>query len=77
MVCLSIAQPSRANILDTEPETRSSPVISTPEAVKLEPFSGSAVYTYRFEVPPGTGGLTPELALSYSTLTRNTEYGWG
>lgn len=66
-----------ANMLDTEPQTRNSSVISTPEAVKLEPFTGSAVYSYKFELPPGTGGLTPDLVLSFSTLTRGTEYGWG
>lgn len=35
------------------------------------------MYAYPIEVPPGTGGLAPGLVLSYSTLTRNTEYGWG
>ncbi|HKC52715.1 MAG TPA: SpvB/TcaC N-terminal domain-containing protein, partial [Myxococcota bacterium] len=73
----SLAPRVDANLLDTEPQTRNSPVIETPEAVKLEPFTGSAVYTYKFEVPPGTGGLTPDVQLSYSTLTRGTEYGFG
>jgi RHS repeat-associated protein len=73
----SLCAPVVANTLDTEPQTRSSPVISVPDAVKLDRFSGSSGYQYAIDVPPGTGGLTPRLALSYSSLSRGSEYGWG
>jgi hypothetical protein len=59
------------------PELRNSPKLSTPERVKADPFGGTASYAYRFDLPPGTGGLTPELVLTYSTQTRNTEVGYG
>ena len=64
---------SRATVTDTRPDTLSNPEIATPEPVKTNPFTGSASYAYRFDVPPGTGGLTPELVLTYSTMTKNTE----
>jgi RHS repeat-associated protein len=68
---------SGAYIIDVEPEVRNSPLLATPEPVKTDPGTGAATYSYRFELPDGTGGLTPELALTYSSLTTNTEYGWG
>src|SRR5262245_40529964 len=63
--------------LDAAPSARNSPLLATPEAVKLDAFTGSAGYAYAIDVPPGTGAATPALALSYSSLTRATEYGQG
>ncbi len=40
-------------------------------------FSGSASYSYAFELPPGTGGLTPALALVYSSSAGHSEVGYG
>jgi RHS repeat-associated protein len=77
LLCGSLCSSAFANVLDTEPQTRNSPLISVPDAVKVDRFSGGASYAYKIDVPPGTGGLTPELSLSYSSLTRGTEYGWG
>ena len=49
--------------------------MATPEAVKANPFSGSASYAYRFEVPPGTGGLTNRVWLLLPGVPPN-EYTW-
>lgn len=71
-----LAPPADAMVRETEPETRNSPLVAVPAAVKLRPFSGGASYRYPFDLPPGTGH-TPELVLTYSSLTKNTPYGWG
>lgn len=34
-------------------------------------FQGSAVYYYDFDVPPGTNGLQPQIALSYNSHSGN------
>lgn len=68
--------PASATTEDTKPQTRSNPVIVTPEAVKADFHSGGVGYTYKIELPPA-GGIVPELALSFSSLTGNTEYGRG
>jgi hypothetical protein len=79
--CAALAQlpplSAQATTVDAMPELRNSPKLSTPERVKADPFGGTASYAYRFDLPPGTGGLTPELVLTYSTQTRNTEVGYG
>jgi len=72
-----VAALAQATTLDATPKTRNSPEIATPERVNVSPANGTASYAYRFDLPPGTGGLTPELVLTYSTETRNTEYGYG
>ena len=81
MVCAALALSrslsAGATTVDAMPELRNSPKIATPERVKADPFGGTASYAYRFDLPPGTGGLTPELVLTYNTQTRNTEYGYG
>ena len=59
------------------PMTRNNPQIPVPEGVKLDPQSGGGTYEYSIVVPSGTGGLTPELKLIYSSLTGSTEYGMG
>jgi hypothetical protein len=61
---------------DTAPETRSNPVIATPEAVKADFHSGGIGYTYKIDLPPAAG-IVPDLALSFSSLTGSTEYGRG
>lgn len=76
-IVLLVALPSSATILDTEPTTRTSPIVSSTDSVSIDPSSGAATYQYRLELPPGTGGLTPELALSYNSSSRGSEYGWG
>jgi hypothetical protein len=65
------------HVADLLPKSRSSPLLAAPEQAKVDEFTGSAGYQYPIVVPPGTGGATPSLALSYSSLTRATEYGWG
>jgi RHS repeat-associated protein len=66
-----------ANIVDAEPQVRAGAKIATPESTKLDPSSGAATYRYKIDVPPGTGGLTPDLALTYNSLSKGTEFGWG
>ncbi len=68
--------PASATTEDTQPQTRSNPVIATPEAVKADFHSGGVGYTYKIDLPPAAG-IVPELALSFSSLTGNTEYGRG
>lgn len=34
---------------------------------EIDLFSGAAAYAYPIQVPPGRGGLTPQLQLSYSS----------
>ena len=77
LVSLVLSTPSSASTEDTRPQMQNSPTIATPEAVKTNPFNGTAAYAYKIDVPPGTGGLTPELVLTNTTATRNTEYGYG
>jgi len=72
-----VLAPAAGATEDTLPQTQNSPTIATPEAVKTNPFSGSAAYAYKFDVPPGTGGLTPELVLTNSTATKGSAYGFG
>ncbi len=64
-------------LYDLEPKTRNSPLVATPERAKLEGFTGGASYRYPIKVPPGTGKATPNLELSYSSLSKNGPYGWG
>ncbi len=64
-------------LYELEPQTRNSPLIATPEAVKLQTFTGGASFSYGISVPAGTGGATPSLALNYSSLSKNGPYGWG
>jgi hypothetical protein len=61
-------------VIDLLPKTRNSPLLATPEEAKLEEFTGSIGYRYPIEVPPGTGGATPSLELSYSSLTKNMNH---
>ncbi len=68
--------PAYATTEDTQPQTRSNPVIATPEAVKADFHSGGVGYPYKIDLPPAAG-IVPELALSFSSLTGNTEYGRG
>jgi hypothetical protein len=53
LLAISLSSEVNGNTLDTEPQTRNSPVISVPDPVKVDPFSGSAGYAYKIEVPLG------------------------
>ena len=39
-------------------------------------FSGSFNYAYKIDLPPGTHGLTPSLALSYNSFHAKNKAGW-
>ena len=73
---LAFASAAQATTTDTRAETRSNPEIATPEAVKAQLYSGGVGYTYKIDLPPAAG-ITPDLQLSFSSLTGNTEYGKG
>lgn len=48
-------------------------------SVEPDLASGAATWSLPIDVPPGAGGLTPELALRYSSAARNDSwvgYGW-
>lgn len=61
----------------TDPETRNSPEIGVPSAVQVDGRMGAAGYVLPIPAPPGTGGLTPSLALAFSSLMKHSEYGYG
>jgi RHS repeat-associated protein len=51
------------------------------ENFQVASFSGAATYSFPIQVPPGPGGLQPELRLSYSSLpvdsaSGNTQASW-
>ncbi len=48
--------------------------IKAPGSFSTDLFSGSASYTYQLQVPEGRAGLTPTLALRYTSSNRN-EFG--
>ena len=73
----SVAFTAHATTVDATPDLRNSPKLATPERVKTDPFSGTAAYAYKIDVPPGTAGMTPSLVLTYSTQTQHSEYGYG
>jgi len=48
-------------------------------APATDPFTGAAASSIPIEVPPGTGGMTPQLALRYSSAARGDSWvgsGW-
>lgn len=48
-------------------------------APATDPFTGAASHTLPLELPPGTGGMTPQLALQYSSQARGDSWvgsGW-
>ncbi|HVP30214.1 MAG TPA: toxin TcdB middle/N-terminal domain-containing protein [Myxococcota bacterium] len=60
----------RGAVADTRP---------TSGLLAAETFAGAAGYTLPLELPPGTGGLTPSLALHYSSAARGDSWvgaGW-
>jgi len=71
------AGPSGSQTLDTLASVQNSPLVVTPPAVKVNPQSGSAVYSYSIQIPPGTGGHAPALALVYNSLAKHSAYGFG
>ena len=73
---LALPLAAKSTTEDTRAETRSNPTIATPEAAKAQLHSGGIGYTYNMDLPPAAG-ITPELQLSFSSLTGNTEYGRG
>ncbi len=79
VVCLGVAvTPAHAEYAPfTDPETRNSPNVAIPGAVQVDGRMGSASYAFPFPVPPGTGGLTPSITLSFSSLMKHSEYGYG
>ncbi len=38
------------------------------KAYQTSLFSGSYIYNYKIELPPGTHGLTPQLSISYNSF---------
>ncbi|MDD5371704.1 MAG: SpvB/TcaC N-terminal domain-containing protein, partial [Anaerolineaceae bacterium] len=51
------------------------------DAAQVAPFTGAATYSYPIEVPPGQGGLTPSVSLSYNSnvidgVTNQTQSSW-
>ena len=73
---LAFASAAHATTDDTRAKTQSDPVIAMPEAAKVQLHSGGIGYTYTIDLPPAAG-ITPDLQLSYSSLTGITEYGKG
>ena len=67
---------AHATTEDTRAKTRTDPVVATPEVAKAQLYSGGLGYTYKIDLPPAAG-ITPDLQLSYSSLTKSTEYGRG
>ncbi|MGH9023057.1 MAG: SpvB/TcaC N-terminal domain-containing protein, partial [Acidimicrobiia bacterium] len=76
---VSFAPSALATTTDTRAQTENTPFLAVSDAARVSLFSGAASYAYPFELPPGTGGLTPALALVYSSSAGHGEsgYGWG
>lgn len=53
-----------------------SPYKNTWGAFQTDLFSGSFSYQYKFEVPPGTNGLAPELSIGYNSHSAKGKAGW-
>ncbi|WP_136525967.1 toxin TcdB middle/N-terminal domain-containing protein [Geomonas ferrireducens] len=53
-----------------------SPYKNTKSAFQTDLFSGSFGYNYNIEVPPGTNGLTPKLAIGYNSHSAKGKAGW-
>src|SRR3954447_1842571 len=47
------------------------------ETFQADPFTGSGRFALPLELPPGRGGLTPSLALSYASGQGNGPFGLG
>jgi hypothetical protein len=73
---LLLSSATKATTTYTEPQTRSNPVVATPEGAKAQLHSGGVGYVYELDLPPAAG-ITPQLQLSYSSLTGSSEYGRG
>ena len=75
------AAPSRAISTDssTLPTGRSLAPAAGDAAPATDPFTGAAAFSIPIELPPGTGGMTPQLALRYSSQARGDSWvgsGW-
>ena len=75
------AHPVRAISTDasTLPTGRSIAPAAGAVAPATELFTGAATHTIPLELPPGTGGMTPQLALQYSSQARGDSWvgsGW-
>jgi RHS repeat-associated protein len=64
--------PSGANTGDG-----STPFTGLALAPEANLFAGAASVSIPLEVPPGRGGLTPNLALTYNSSARRSPYGYG
>lgn len=53
-----------------------SPYKNTWGAFQTDLFSGSAGYSYKIDVPPGTNGLAPKLSVSYNSHSAKGKAGW-
>ncbi len=70
----SAFDPAAGTLAFTTTEPAAVQAATDPELWRLEynppgasAYSGSATYSYPIELPPGIGGLTPDLTLSYSS----------
>ncbi|MDM8557034.1 toxin TcdB middle/N-terminal domain-containing protein, partial [Desulfococcaceae bacterium HSG7] len=53
-----------------------SPYKNTWSAFQTDLFSGSFSYTFNIDVPPGTNGLAPEIAIGYNSHSAKSRAGW-
>ncbi|MGH7701763.1 MAG: SpvB/TcaC N-terminal domain-containing protein [Gemmatimonadales bacterium] len=77
LATFALAPSALAQTTDTMAQTQNTPFLAISDSAKVSLFSGAASYSYPFELPPGTGGLTPNLALVYSSSGSHSEVGYG
>lgn len=76
---VSIPGPTQANPADSAAmasAANGAAVASIPGQFAVSP-TGAATYSIPIQVPPGTAGMVPNLALSYSSKNRDGIVGWG